>query len=160
MQGSILTTLFSGHQPLCINSKSVLLLSVTSCHSRTPVHATILLATPCCCPIGFALPGAPDTPDCKENRTGGYMKLGNISVVKIVKRFTSTLYLQRDELINELGKKKQHCTHNDFLGKKGTSSGFDLIVVLTFKIHFDIRLHTVCQSANSALGRQWYGITD
>lgn len=28
--------------------------------------------------------------------------------------------------------------------EKGTSSGFDLIVVLTFKIHFDIRLQTLC----------------
>lgn len=57
-----------GHLPLCINSNLDLLLNVTSCHSRTPVHATILLATPCGCPMGFALPWAADTPACQENK--------------------------------------------------------------------------------------------
>lgn len=31
-----------------------------------------------------------------------------------------------------------------FSREKGTSSGFDLLVVPTFKIHFDITLQTLC----------------
>lgn len=34
--------------------------------------------------------------------------------------------------------------------ERRTSFGFDMIVVLTFKIHFDIELHTASSSANSA----------
>lgn len=45
--------------------------------------------------------------------------------------------------MNLKNRKNNEFTHSDFQGEKGTSSGFDLAVELTFKIHFDIRLHKV-----------------